>query len=202
LALKSEAESHLIQAWACFKRGENKDAASFCNEASDELYWADKGGWEQEVPPIETGKRRWWFEWRKKNPPEEPKAVEGCPTVTTRKGIMKKLIGLIILSGSVGVGSHFVPDVVQGPTQLVRGEFLAVQQCDSCESIWSEEEKLCTKCGSTTAIEKIAAPLTHRLCGFLWDSDDGWQFKDGSTKLHSAGEYIVPELVVRKTKRL
>jgi hypothetical protein len=115
---------------------------------------------------------------------------------------MKKLIGLIVISSAAGVGSNYLSGPFDGPTQLDRGEFAAVQQCDSCQSLRSADVAICVDCGSTDAAERIAAPLSHPWMGFMGKCHDGWQFKDGSTKFSEAGEYIVPELVVSKTMRM
>ena len=114
---------------------------------------------------------------------------------------MKKLIGLIVISAAAGVGSNYLASPFDGPTQLDRGEFAAIHQCESCRAVRSTDVAVCVDCGSTKAIEKIAAPLTHRTI-FMTTSHDGWQFKDGSTTFEDAGEYIVPELVVSKTMRM
>ena len=209
MATQSEVESHLIQAWACFKRDEVEDAASFAEDARDGLQVAVEGGWEPpDCPPVPRRcfKDWWianpsrWFRRDKKNPPEPHTIVEQEPS-TEAKRIMKKIIGLIVISGVVGAGSNYFVDPFSGPTQLERGEFAAVQQCESCQSIRSSDVAICVRCGATSAIGRIAAPLTHRTI-FMTTSHDGWQFKEGSTLFDSEGEYVVPELVVIKTMRM
>ena len=213
---KSEVETDLIQAWACFKRDEVEDAASFAQDAADELGAVVEKGWDDSPSPADCQPvprlnfKDWWIanpsRWfrRDKNNPSEPYTivVENSETSPEARGIMKKIIALVVISSAAGIGSNYLSNPFDGPTQLTRGLFAAVQQCESCETIRSADVAICTDCGSTKAIERIAAPLTHPWMGFFTRCHDGWQFKDGSTKFAEAGEYIVPELVVSKTMRM
>ena len=211
MATQSEAEVQLVQAWACFQQGNHEDAATFCDGASDILHEAaDVGFTDTDSPSVPRLRfRDWWianpsrwFRRDKKNPSEPHTIVEPTTTVKKVQKTMKKIIGLIVISAAAGVGSNYLASPFNGPTQVTRGLFSAVQQCESCQSIRSADVDICVDCGSTKAIEKIAAPLTHPWMGFMRKCHDGWQFKDGSTTFDDAGEYIVPELVVSKTMRM
>lgn len=202
MATQSEVEAHLIQAWACFKKDKPADASWFAQEAATSLHVAGDEGWTPDCPPVPRLRFKDWFimnpgRWFSTNVTPDHKEK-----VTKRKKVMKKLIGLILISSAAGVGSNYLSSPFDGPTQLNRGEFAAVQQCESCQSIRSDGVDICVDCGSTKAIERIAAPLTHLGFPFTWMTHDGWQFKDGSTKFEEVGEYIVPELVVLKTMRM
>lgn len=216
LATQKEAETQLIKAWACFQQGNHEDAAVFADGASDILHEAaDVGFTDTDSPSVPRLRfKDWWIanpsRWfrRSKLDPSEPHTivcesdVEELSTITKVRRTMKKIIGLIVISAAAGVGSNYLSSPFDGPTQLTRGLFAAVQQCEPCETIRSTDVAICTDCGSTKAIERIAAPLTHPWMGFFTKCHDGWQFKDGSTKFDDAGEYIVPELVVSKTMRM
>lgn len=220
MATQGEAEVHLIQAWACFKHDKPRDAMWFAQEAANQLREAAEKGWSPDCPPKPRLKfKDWWIanpsRWfrRGKDNPSEPhtivceSGVEPCESedepTTTRKvqKTVKKIIGVMALSAIVGVGSNYFVDPFSGPTQLDRGEFAAVQQCESCATIRLVEVRVCAACGETESIDRIAAPLTHRTI-FMTTSHDGWQFKEGSTLFDSEGEYVVPELVVIKTMRM
>lgn len=204
MTTRSEVESHLIQAWTCFKRDEIEDAASFADEAATELQenFDSEHGWDEEpvdCPPVPRLKfRDWWImnprRWFSRN----------VKPVTKRKKAMKKFIGVMIASMAVGVSSSYLTNPFQGPTSVARGQFSAVQQCETCSTIRLNDvniHSVCANCGASGAVDRIAAPLTHRLFGIGPSLDDGWQFKDGSTLFITEGEYVVPELVV-KTRRM
>lgn len=213
MATQSEVESHLIKSWACFKRDEVEDAASFAEDARDGLQVAVEDGWDSppaDCPPVPRRLRfkDWrianpsrWFRRDKSCPSESHTIVEPEPS-TEAKRIMKKIIGLIVISGVVGAASNYFTDPFSGPTSVVRGQFSAVSQCESCATIRLAEVRVCADCGETEAIDRIAAPLSTQYLGGMYKFDAGWQFKDGSTLFDSEGEYVVPELVVIKTMRM
>lgn len=209
---KSEVEASLVNAWSCFKRDEMDEASSWAAEARhllDEA--AEKGGWEFELQPVAKLRLRdWWIfrpirwlspnYWRRRNslknvtPDHKEKVIKGKKT-------MKKLIGVLCLSAVVGAGANHITPLLQGPTSVDRGQFSAVSQCDTCDAIRLDDVDVCTDCGATESVERIAAPLTHKHLGLFMRVDDGWQFKDGSTLFETEGEYVVPELVIR-TRRM
>ena len=111
--------------------------------------------------------------------------------------------GASLLSFAFGsIRSNYLTDPFSGPTSVVRGQFSAVSQCESCATIRLAEVRVCAVCGETEAIDRIAAPLSTQYLGGMFKFDAGWQFKDGSTLFDSEGEYVVPELVVIKTMRM
>jgi len=194
---KSEVETALVNAWTGFKKDDLSEAESWASEAFQLLASVrEDGSYADDCPPVPRLKfRDWWImnprRWFSKN-------VK--PTTTVRK-TMKKLIGVLLLSAVVGAGANYIDPLVQGPTSVDRGQFSAVSQCDTCDAIRLNDVDICADCGATDAVERIAAPLTHKRLGFFMRVDDGWQFKDGSTLFETEGEYVVPELVI-KTRRM
>lgn len=207
-ASRSELECHLIEAWASFKDGEIEDCAAALSDAENEASQAIADGFDYEPvdEPVDEPHtiverilawriwhpKLWRMPWSK-----AAQANKVCESKTKgKKYNMKKLIAIIIVSAVGGAAGNHLSDFGTGPVSLDRGEFAAILECGSCEAIRLNDVAICTECGATDATDKIAAPLTHRTMG-LFPSDDGWQFKDGSTSFHSEGEYVVPKLVVK-----
>ena len=204
VATKTDCRNAVINAYGCIQRDELRDADSFLSDAFKWINGHVHGAtpFDSEPHQIVRRLRDWWIV-RQLNPMRWFKRAERPVDLSEveepkRRITVKKLIGLVAISGIVGAGSSYISSDFGGPTQLERGQFTSIQQCVGCETIRTEGN-VCTQCGETQATEKIAAPLMWR--PFRANYSKGWQFKDGSTELPN-GEWIVPELVVTKTMRM
>lgn len=205
MATKTDCRNAVINAYGCIQREELVDANSFLSDAYKWLHGHVNGGqpFESEPHQIVRRFRDWWIV-RQLNPLHWFKRAERPVDLSDvekpkRRVTLKKAIVLIVCSAVAGVGSNYITSDFGGPTELERGQFTQIQQCDGCTAIRTEG-KVCTQCGTAEATEKIAAPLSWNPLG-LRSCHRGWQFKDGSTVLLE-GEWVVPELVVVKTMRM
>lgn len=203
VATKKDCRDAVINAYGSLERGELGQAHSFIGDAY-KLIGSHINGtncFTEEPPERGFCFSDWWIV-RQLNPLRWFRRLDRPTDLDKpkRRVTLKKAIVLIACSVAAGVGSNYLTDF-GGPTELERGQFTSIQQCDSCEAIRTEG-KVCTQCGTSEATEKIAAPLRAQHLGGFFQSEAGWQFKDGSTQLNESGEYIVPELVVMNTRRM
>ncbi len=208
MATKTDCRNAIINAYGSLERNELMDAESFIDDAHKGLKCGlEAGGFdEEETPTLTRVKFRDWWTVRHLNPvrwfnrtdcPSEPHTI----VEPKRRVTVKKLIAIMAVSAVVGVSSNYLSGDFGGPADVSRGQFTQVQVCDGCKVLRNGGD-LCPNCGATESAEKIAAPLNWQLFGVGPVHQQGWQFKDGSTNFFSDGQYVVPELIVSKTKRM
>jgi hypothetical protein len=205
VATKTDCRNAVINAYGAIQRDELEGANRYLADAYNWLSRHLNGAkpFDSEPHQIVRRLRDWWIV-RQLNPLRWFKRTERKPgDIEKPKGraTLKKTIAVVVFSVAAGIGSNYFTSDFGGPTALERGQFTQIQQCNGCETIRTEG-KVCAQCGTSAATEKIAAPLRAYHLGGFWQTDAGWQFKDGSTQLIKSGEYIVPELVVLKTMRM